>query len=910
MRRIDAVGQATVLVALSTLVPCAILTALARWATWPPHWLEPILLAGLPGCMAMCVGIYSRSSTRWYWASLILLTAAVWYLVSPHIGADGRLTGGRPFRGLIADINLLLYGGVSWTSYRVAEFGASAAAAVAATSVATYYAMMGLEWVGARFAAVRPAKPVTKLSAAAWARRSEVQSRFGCTGGIVLGELTPPRRGRTFIPDDPVSWKGQGKGPLITLDPKHGNAHSLIFSGSGSYKTAGIAIPNALTYAGPLVVVDPKGEIHQVAGPVREARGRRSWQISAADGFDPVKLLTALEPNDGTVFTDLAEFMMAPGSDDRPDAAAFFQQKSRRCLAAILGHLHLSGPQDNIFVAANRFLSLPPVDLRIMCHDSAIHYRDNDNPDLDYISVGLDELAGTEERQLSSVVATIANALAWTGTGRTRGFLASESDSDKLLARLRDPLTDIYVQVPTTVFHSSPAIGRVLIGALVRAFRAMALATPSEPPKHRLIVIDEARALRRMDYLAAVRDEGRAYGIHLMQIFQSWQQLVECYGVDGAGAWANSVDAMVLGPVADHGQAQALSTMIGRRTVTTSSATRQRTSQLFQPFSSSAGSSESTQLRETELIRPSELRQLPAETAIILATGTPPILASKAIWFTRRDMQTLVSAATAQSGSTTPAPEPVGPVNPTPALADGATCDPQPNSMHDPIDLATAEGWLSGMDPATGTGDAGIDATTADPDYPSSSLITETEAEDPELWPAAHGWTSAPVEDAPEEIDECEADISAESPPPPPAFAPEVVTPDHCADGQTSESVHTAKEEFVESNAEVGTGTPISHDLQAAIEDRTRYGVLIERAVELDICAVAETVLSNPSLQSLLSETSPQAIPPYGLGRGFADHDHWSIVFLPRAAGGPIHRVVFNKSGTLIGPVTMYCVNG
>ena len=169
----------------------------------------------------------------------------------------------------------------------------------------------------------------------------------------------------------------------------------------------------------------------------------------------------------------------------------------------------------------------------------------------------------------------------------------------------------------------------------------------------RLFLIDEARAMRRMDTLSAVRDEGRAYGIHLLQIFQSHQQLMECYGPHGAGAWENSVDAIVIGPVQNARQAQELSRMVGRYTVMTSSTSRQHSSQIFMPFSGTAGSSESTQLRELDLIQSSELRQLPPEAAIILAAGTAPIMASKAIWFTRADMTNMVDGARR-------APEPEG----------------------------------------------------------------------------------------------------------------------------------------------------------------------------------------------------------------------------------------------------------
>ena len=215
----------------------------------------------------------------------------------------------------------------------------------------------------------------------------------------------------------------------------------------------------------------------------------------------------------------------------------------------------------------------------------------------------------------------------------------------ELVARVLDPKTDIYIRIPTKVSRNAPEIARLLIGSLVRAIRVSVSGTVDGEPDHRLFIIDEARALRRMDHLVSMRDEGRAYGIHLMQIFQSYQQLVECYGPHGAGAWENSVDAVVIGPVQNAVQAQALCRMIGRRTVVTASSSRQRSSQIFMPFSGSAGSSVSNQLRETELIQPSELRKLPPESAIILTTGMAPILASKAIWFTRGDMQERIGNA-------------------------------------------------------------------------------------------------------------------------------------------------------------------------------------------------------------------------------------------------------------------------
>ena len=635
-----------------TVVPSVLLTSLEFFAWWKPHWLEPVFLFGLPlvSIPLLALAIPPPLPRHW-WREMIFL-AAVWYLASPHFTAEDEPSVGSVARAFATGVELMIHGEGVWSSpFRLATFGTASVAVIAAASIAAFHAMAFLYWIEKRARAFAPAKAVNTLSDAAWASRAEVIDRFSNPGGIVLGELTDPRGNTWFDPANPRRWGRQGKGHLITLNPAAGNAHSLVFSGSGSFKTAGIAIPNALTFEGSLIVIDPKSEIHALTGPVRERRGRQTWLVTSEDGLDPIRLLTAACPGDGTVFTSIAEFLLPTSGDDKTDASAFFHAKAVRLLAALLAHLHhldstsKDARRTDLFMQANRMLAQAPDSLKAAFRKAASEHADSE--ERAFIHVDLAEVANTEERQLSAVTATVANGLAWAGHSSMRGFLASSSaDGRALLDRVLDSKTDIYLAIPTPVLQANPGIARVLIGSLVRVLRdAAGDPKRKEPIGRRLFLIDEARALRRMDTLVAVRDEGRAYGIHLLQIFQSWQQVLECYGHHGAGAWANSVDAMVIGPVLNALQAQELSRMVGRHTVTTYSASRQRSSQSFMPFSGTTGSSESTQLREVDLIQPSELRQLPPEAAIILAVGTAPIMASKAIWFTRADMTKMVEKA-------------------------------------------------------------------------------------------------------------------------------------------------------------------------------------------------------------------------------------------------------------------------
>ena len=628
--------------------PYAGFTALVHHASWPAHWVEPVILAALPAaCIPFLTGNPNPRSCPGTWSALVVIWA-LGVLSSPHTDLSGVVSVGHNLRVFVNEISLVPFGGPETTPYRIARFSMSALAMAASVSVTTYQLMAFLQRFHDLARSRAPARPVRVLSDAEWATTDDVRRRFSTEGGIIVGELTDPRKNRDFDAGDRESWGRQGKGRLITLDPGKGNAHSLIFSGSGSYKSSGVAIPNALTYAGPLIVIDPKGEIYDLTAGVRRASGRRPWLITAESGLDPIKLLTTVCPNDGTVFSDLAEFSLITSGEDRSDAAAFFHRKALRLLTALLAYIHDLGKAGNVPAAAYRSLARPPDAIRAEFLEAADEYDKGDS-DKDYVSVGLAEMAHTEDRQFSSIVATVVNGLEWAGKKTTRGFVESgDLSGPELVARALDPKTDIYIRIPTEVSQNAPEIARLLIGSLVRAIRVSVFRAADGELDHRLFIIDEARALRRMDHLVSMRDEARAYGIHLMQIFQSYQQLVECYGSHGAGAWENSVDAVVIGPVQNAVQAQALSRMIGRRTVVTASSSRQRSSQIFMPFSGSAGSSVSSQLRETELIQPSELRKLPPESAIILTTGMAPILASKAIWFTRSDMQERIRYANSE----------------------------------------------------------------------------------------------------------------------------------------------------------------------------------------------------------------------------------------------------------------------
>lgn len=89
----------------------------------------------------------------------------------------------------------------------------------------------------------------------------------------------------------------------------------------------------------------------------------------------------------------------------------------------------------------------------------------------------------------------------------------------------------VFLQVPLAALLTTPAVARVLIGALLKA---VIVADGKGDQKRVLFLLDEAARLGRMKVLETARDAGRKYGITLQLQYQSTGQLEEQWGRAGS----------------------------------------------------------------------------------------------------------------------------------------------------------------------------------------------------------------------------------------------------------------------------------------------------------------------------------------------------------------------------------------
>ena len=503
------------------------------------------------------------------------------------------------------------------------------------TMLAATIVAVGKLWVGAGKAVGRlgpetAAAPEDVLPSATWASRSEVVERFSVPGGIVLGELTDPLTDSPrFAPGSPETWGGQGDGQLITMSPTDGNGHVLVTSQASGYKSTGLVIPNILNYRkGPVVVFDPKCELFARTRKAREAMEYEPVVIDETNGFDPARLIAMLAVDHPSAYRRMAR-MMIPKGYSGVENGQFFKEAAISLFTALLGFYGERG-SPHIIQDIAKLVARPPDKVFEEINEKLGKSK------LPFVRNHLAELEGMDERFWGSIKTEITNNLMFSEMPDIERYVTMDPKSP-LPAQILDPKCDIFLNIPQNVAEDFAPMLRLMLGSMLTA--AEFLEVNEDPSCRRLFLIDEAAKLGSMDILENIRDRGRSRGLHLMLFYQTPGEIERIWGRPGMTSWRDGCSATIMGPVSSRASATEISAMIGRRHVRVRTGSTSSSTQVMSVMSGSVSSSEQEQLRDVDVISPTEISQLPTHASIITATGRKPILASKAIWFTRKDMQ-------------------------------------------------------------------------------------------------------------------------------------------------------------------------------------------------------------------------------------------------------------------------------
>ena len=634
--RSDAARATTVTAAVTTAACGTFLLAYIA-GTVPPagarHDITLLLASALPGFLGQATAMAAGLRSRLLWA--LHLPGLTLWTVRPLPLPEGW-SRAWAFDGMPARIS----SAVLYSEHTpVAEF-ISLGCAMAAVVLAGAVVRGTVRGIGLRMrdsaleAADDDGSPegggAGRLPRATWAAAADVRERFSHPGGIVLGEMTDPV-GDTPGFDAPrrETWGRQGKGRLITLDPEDGNGHVLVTTQASGFKTTGLVIPNVLEYRGPLLVFDPKCEIHARCADARREMGFEPVRIDADNGFDPAKLIALLARDRDSVWRRMAQ-MLIPKSLGTSDTAEYFRSAGIALLSALLAH-HARDGSRNILGTVAHILGKAPQEVYSTVVNSEVFA---DAPA--FIVNQISGLQGIDPRFWHSVRTEITNQIVFAEFPDVASYIGMDAGSP-LLEQAIDPRCDLFLNIPQHICEDFAPMLRAMFGSFLLAAQ---LTEVNEAPRaRRLILVDEAAKLGSLDILENIRDRGRSVGLHLMLFYQTIGEVEKLWGRPGLTSWRDGCSAVVTGPVTSRESAQDLSTMLGTRTVRVTTGSSSSSAPVLSPMAGTTSASESEQLRDIPLLSPTAISQLPRHASIITAAGSKPILASKAVWFTRADMR-------------------------------------------------------------------------------------------------------------------------------------------------------------------------------------------------------------------------------------------------------------------------------
>ena len=464
---------------------------------------------------------------------------------------------------------------------------------------------------------------------------------FGC---IVVGEAYRVDEDRVaavaFDPANKASWGKGGKAALL-IDPcTSGPTHSLVFAGAGSFKSTSAA-STLLTWTGSVVVLDPSGELGPMLADARAEMGHTVYQLGlrGATGFNVLDWIDIDSPLAATNVLSVVGWVCGdgPAGSAKDKSSEFFEARGRAFVACLLSHM-LWDPTIPPALKTLRTLRIgiatPEKEMRELL--KGIHQDSHSPLARDYAGT----LMGLVDETFSGVYANADESTSWLANP---AFASIVSGNSFRSLDLLGGNVSVFLQIPLLALQSTPAIGRVVIGALLNA----AYEADGRVTGRILYLLDEAARLGPMRILETARDAGRKYGITLQLLYQSVGQLERQWGREGKREWYDGVSHRSYAAVQDLETAKELEETFGSYAVmaTSEGSDTGSSGKSFETGSRSRGANTSYHEISRPLIRREELMSdCRTDEAFVIIRGARPLRCGRAIYFRRPDLAARVAA--------------------------------------------------------------------------------------------------------------------------------------------------------------------------------------------------------------------------------------------------------------------------
>lgn len=454
----------------------------------------------------------------------------------------------------------------------------------------------------------RQQRNVTTYGSARWADRIDLRK-----GGLLAGN-------GVFL--------GRVGGDYLRHD---GPEHVMAFAPTRSGKGVGLVVPTLLSWLGSAVIHDIKGENwHLTAG----WRSRFSHCLL----FNPTDPLSArynplLEVRRGKHevrdVQNIADILVDPeGALERRN---HWEKTSHALLVGAILHV-LYAEEDKTLSGVAKFLSDPGRDFEKTLHAmmSVNHIGTPECPMVHpVVASAAREVLNKSVNERSGVLST---AMSFLGLYRDPTVSAVTAVSDWRIADLvegKHPASLYLVVPPSDISRTKPLI-RLILNQIGRRLTEELHDHGGNGGSRRhklLMMLDEFPALGRLDFFETSLAFLAGYGVRAFLIAQSLNQIEKAYGEHNS--ILDNCHIRVAFATNDERTAKRLSDALG--TATEQRSMRNYAGHRLAPWLSHVMVSRQETARP--LLTPGEVMQLPASDELVLASGMPPVRATKLRYF-------------------------------------------------------------------------------------------------------------------------------------------------------------------------------------------------------------------------------------------------------------------------------------
>ena len=471
-------------------------------------------------------------------------------------------------------------------------------------------------------------------------------------GGVVVGEAYRVDEDTVahlrFKPQDRSTWGRGGTTPLL-IDPcNEGSGHSVVFAGTGGFKTVS-AVSSVLYWTGSSVILDPSTELGPMLDAALKAQGKTVIHIGipseddtlpTACGMDVLGWIDITHAEAEVHVKAVVSWIYAETAANMPTKGDnnMFDVMGRDLVTCLLAHLLWSDDPTVPHTLAG-FVAGMAVPENLMLNLLAGINATSNSPMARRIAGSL--MGCKADETFSGVLLNAVAGVSWLFVS-AYADMVSDSTSDPRALLNGD--TTVFLNLSLKTLETTPQLARVLVGALLNTVYMADGAMNGRV----LFLLDEAARLGRMKALETARDTGRKYGVCLHMLFQSIGQMAEAWGRDGTRAWIDAAAWIGYAAIRAGGSGKELSNEIGTHAVLAHSqgenvgASRNPMAWMR---SKSTGENVNTHEIKRLLMTSAELQQnLRADEIIIVPASGMPIRCGRAIYFRRPEMIAAVSA--------------------------------------------------------------------------------------------------------------------------------------------------------------------------------------------------------------------------------------------------------------------------